>query len=212
MNLKIDSINDVKKLVIGEHESQNKLQVGYDGEKKISEKREIGDRWFDDDGVEYEQKDGFVVKLGKQWQQELREYLNNFPNCPKEKCTCEFPKRIDEKMKKIHGKCFDCVLKFESDLRKQKKFDEYEKEKILSNAKSWLIEAERDKNLIAEEMSKMEFTNDFGIEKWNVPVSKEQYLEKINKEFDEFKEKFITRLEQELSENFGENNGEKHDS
>ena len=63
------------------------------------------------------------MKLGKVWQQELHQYLNEFPNCPKETCTCGMPKRLDEKMRKIHGMCFDCVVSMEHKIRIEGKWD-----------------------------------------------------------------------------------------
>ena len=54
MDIKIDNIDDVKKLLVGEHESQNKITVGYDGvNKDESVVRQIGDKWFDSDGNEW---------------------------------------------------------------------------------------------------------------------------------------------------------------
>jgi hypothetical protein len=206
MDIKIDNIDDVKKLLVGEHESQNKITVGYDGvNKDESVVRQIGDKWFDSDGNEWEQKNGYKVKLGKEWQQELHEYLNTFPNCPKETCTCGMPKKIDQKMKKIHGMCFDCVIDMEHKIRLEGKWDEYEKTKLKENALAWLAEAERDKNSIASELSRMEFTNDFGDnEKWKTPFNKEEMLEKIENEFAEFRKNFIEQLERDLGERSAE--------
>lgn len=206
MDIKIENLNDVKKLLVGEHESQNKITVGYDGvNKDESVVRQIGDKWFDSDGNEWEQKNGYKVKLGKEWQQELHEYLNTFPNCPKETCTCGMPKKIDQKMKKIHGMCFDCVIDMEHKIRLEGKWDEYEKTKLKENALAWLSEAERDKNSIASELSRMEFTNDFGDnEKWKTPFNKEEMLEKIENEFAEFRKNFIEQLERDLGERSAE--------
>jgi hypothetical protein len=203
MELKIESLNDVKKLLAGEHESQNKISVGYTEEKKEDQiTRQIGDRWFDDDGNEWEQKNGYKIKLGKEWQQELHEYLTSFPNCQKEKCTCSMPKKIDEKMRGIHGMCFDCVVSMEHKIRLEGKWDEYEKRKVKENALSWLKDAERDKDMIASELSKLEFTNDFGDnEKWKTPFNKEEMLKKIEKEFEEFRNNFIKKLEEDLEKN-----------
>lgn len=200
MEIKIDSVDDVRKLLSGEHESQNKVQVGFVADKKEDDKsREIGDRWFDSDGNEWEQKNGYKIKLGKVWQQELHEYLNSFPNCPKESCTCGMPKRLDQKMKKIHGMCFDCVVKMEHKIRLEGKWDEYEKTKLKENAMAWLSEAERDKNLIVEELSRLEFANEFGdVEKWDTKINKEELLSKIENEFEEFKTNFIEKLEKDL--------------
>ena len=202
MDIKIDGLNDVKKLIAGQHESQQKVQVGYTEEnKEDNTSRKIGNKWFDEDGNEWEQRNGYKIKLGKEWQQELHEYLNTFPNCPNETCTCSMPKKLDEKMKRIHGMCFDCVIDMEHKIRLEGKWDEYEKRKVKQNALAWLLEAERDKNSIASELSRMEFTNDFGdIEEWKTPFNKEEMLEKIENEFAEFRKNFIEQLERDLGE------------
>jgi hypothetical protein len=206
MDIKIESLEDVKKLLAGEHDSQNKVTVGYteeDKEKNIS--RTIGDRWFDENGNEWEQRNGYKIKLGKEWQQELHEYLTSFPNCPKENCTCGMPKRLDEKMRRIHGMCFDCVIDMEHKIRLAGKWDEYEKTKVKENALAWLKEAERDKDMIANELSRLEFTNDFGDnEKWTTPFDKKDMLEKIEKEFADFRKNFIEKLEKDLGERIEE--------
>jgi hypothetical protein len=195
-DIKIDNIQDVKKLLRGEHQSQNTIQVGYKPTEEPKVTREIGDRWFDSDGNEWEQKNGYIAKLGKEWQQDLHKYLNEFPNCPKESCTCGVPKRLDDKMKKIHGMCFDCVVDMEHQIRLDGKWEEYEREKVKLNALAWLQEAEKDKNLIAEELSKVEFANSFGdAEKWDTGTTKEQILQKIEDEFQKFREDFIQKLE-----------------
>jgi uncharacterized protein (DUF3084 family) len=83
MEIKIENIQDVKKLLAGEHDSQNKVQVGYAGEKlEDTETRKVGDKWFDSDGNEWEQKNGYKVKLGKQWQQELQNLKQNRKQTP----------------------------------------------------------------------------------------------------------------------------------
>ena len=111
---------------------------------------------------------------------------------------CTLPKRLDEKMRAIHGMCFDCVIEMEHKLKIQGKYKEYEREKMKKNALAWLDEAERDKNLIADELSKAEFVNSFGdVEKWNVNTTKEELLKKIEDEFQKFREDFIQKLEKE---------------
>ncbi len=194
--VKIDSIENVKELLKGEHSSQTAIQVGYDGEVEEKITRKVGDRWTDSDGNEWEQKEGYSIKLGKEWQQELHNYLNTFPNCQKETCTCTMPKRIDEKMRMVHGMCLDCITEVEHKIRLEGKWDEYEQGKLKENALSWLAEAERDKNLIAAELSKAEFVNSFGdVEKWDTNKTKEELLTKIEDEFQKFREDFIQKLE-----------------
>lgn len=207
MDIKLNSMQDVKDILAGTHESQTKIQIGYTPDIAPKESRAIGDKWFDADGCEWEQKDGYAVKLGKEWQQELHAYLNTFPNCPKETCTCEIPKRLDEKMKRIHGMCFDCVVALEHKIRVAGKWDEYERTKLKENAIAWLAEAERDKNIIADELSRLEFANSFGdAEQWHTGVTKEEVLNKIEEEFQRFRTEFIAKLENHDGES-GEGNG-----
>lgn len=205
--IRIDGVEDVSKMLHGEHESQQKVTVGYSNvDEETLKVKKIGDRWKDSDGNEWEQKNGYTVKLGKDWQQELHQYLHSFPNCGKDTCICTLPKKIDEKMKKLHGMCLDCVVDMEHKIRLEGKWDEYENQKVKENALSWLKEAEKDKNLIAEELSKVDFANEFGdSEKWTVPISKEELLKKIENEFEEFKKNFINSLD-ENSENGVEKN------
>jgi hypothetical protein len=200
-DIKIDSIKDVKNLLAGTHQSQNKIQIGYDGEVSETPIRNVGDRWKDEDGNEWEQKDGYSLNLGKEWQRELHSYLNEFPNCQKEVCICAFPKKLDEKMKVIHGMCFDCVVEMEHKIKLEKRWDEYEKEKMKQNALAWLAEAERDKNLIAEELSKLSFVNGFGdVEKWDTGKTKDELLQKIEEEFEKFRQDFIAKLDEKPGE------------
>ena len=195
-DIKIDSVRDIEKLIQGTHESQNTIQVGFAGEVEERITRKVGDKWKDTDGNEWEQKDGYSIKLGKEWQQELHEYLKGFQNCPKETCTCTMPKKLDEKMRMLHGMCFDCVIEMEHKIKIEGKWSEYEREKMKQNALAWLKEAERDKNLIAEELSKAEFANSFGdVEKWSGGLTKEQLLQKIEDEFEQFRKDFIQKLE-----------------
>ena len=64
MSKKLKNVKAVKEMVAGTHKSQTKTTVGF-GETKTVVKREVGDRWTDDNGNVWEQKKGYKVKLGK---------------------------------------------------------------------------------------------------------------------------------------------------
>ena len=83
MSKKLKNVKAVREMIAGTHKTQTKTNVSF-GEKKTFVKREVGDRWTDDDGTLWEQKKGYKVKLGKL--SELRQNLNKFPNCKKEIC------------------------------------------------------------------------------------------------------------------------------
>ena len=192
MSKKLKNVKAVREMIAGTHKTQTKTNVSF-GEKKTFVKREVGDRWTDDDGTLWEQKKGYKVKLGKL--SELRQNLNKFPNCKKEICTCTNHKRNDIKMKTIHGMCFDCVIEMEHKLKIEGKYEEYEREKILANMKSWLKGAEVEKEALKTAL-KAKFVNEDGsIEEWN-EMSWEDVEKKIDNEFRLFKENYLKKWEE----------------
>lgn len=199
MELNENNINveSLKQMLHGKHATQNKIQVTV-GDYAPTVTRKVGEKWTDEDGNEWEQKEGYATKLGKEWQQELRKELSTFSNCPKEVCTCTLPNHLDKKMKAIHNMCFDCVIAMEHKLRIQGKYKEYEKEKIKANALAWIAQAEKDKDYVIEELSKsMEFVNANGmVEKWKNNIDPEELKMKIEEEFIKFKNDLLSKLEE----------------
>ena len=188
----------------GTHAFQTKKTIGFTDAKQKAEKnkhRAIGETWEEKIGnVVYiiEQQDGFRVKKPKNSvAAEVRSYLNSFSNCPKESCTCITPNHVDKKMKTIHGMCLDCVVDMEHELKKQGKYDEYERKKMTENAMSWLNRAEQDVEMLKEaytQASNTVMNADGHLEHWSAKMTKEEFDEKIQKEFDKFKIKFLENL------------------
>ena len=191
MSKKLKNVKAVKEMIAGTHKSQTKTNVSF-GETKEVIRREVGDQWTDDDGNIWEQRKGYKVKLGKL--SKLRDELTKFPNCKKDICTCTNPKRNDIKMKTIHGMCFDCVIEMEHQHKLDGTFEEYEREKIHANMKSWLGKAEIEKEALKTAL-KARFVNEDGsIEEWN-DMSWEQVEEKIDNEFRLFKNNYLKKWE-----------------
>jgi len=191
-NSKLQNVKAVKQMLDGTHKFQTKSSVGYD---KVTEHKEVGDTWFDDQGYKWEQKNGFKVKHGKM--DTLRKYLVSFPNCTKEICTCSSPSRADLKMKRVHGKCLDCVIDMEHKIKIQgpEAWKKYEQGKIYENALSWMKSAEKDKDGVLRELEKTEFVNkDGSIEKWNGDANKGDIKKQIEEGFEKFKTDFLSKL------------------
>jgi hypothetical protein len=89
-------------------------------------------------------------------------------------------------MKTIHGMCFDCVIQMEHELKLSGGYKDYEKEKMLSNMKSWFKQAEIEKEALKAGL-KTKFVNEDG--------SFEELNEKIENEFRIFKENYIQKVE-----------------
>jgi len=188
---KLNNIKAVKEMIAGNHRTQTKNTVGFDEQKEFV-KREVGEQWTDNDGNIWEQKKGYKVKLGKL--SELRDSLKDFPNC-KEGCTSHMnPTRNDLRMKVIHGMCLDCVIEMEHKLKMEGKYEDYERSKILENAKAWLKQAELEKDTIKLAMQARFVNEDGSLEEWD-GMSWSEMEEKIENEFRTFRENFIQKLE-----------------
>ena len=188
---KLRNIDAIKKMLDGSHRTQTKKTYSLDpGKEQI--KREIGDRWVDENGKEWEQRDGYKITVTK-----VLDKLKDIrmPDvCPK--CNKSMMKKnLDERMWTIHKMCFDCVIDMEHQLRIEGKFDDYEKQKVYENAMSWLRDAEKDVEDVVEAYRQVSFANSDGtLEKWSGGLSPEEFRVKIYDEFEKFKTEFIEKV------------------
>jgi hypothetical protein len=194
----------------GTHKFQTKKTVGFsdaDATAKRNERHDVGDVWEETDtvtGITYviEQREGFRIKKTKNSEvlQSVREELRSFPNCQKETCTCMASSKthpLDEKMRKIHGMCFECVIEMEHELKKSGKYEEYERNKIRENALAWLATAEQDVKLLREtytQAAKFVSNSDGITETWTSKMTPEEFDATIQEQFNKFKENFLKQI------------------
>jgi hypothetical protein len=210
---KLQNIKAIQQMIDGTHKFQSKKTVGFSDAEAVarkSERHEVGDTWEETDasGMIWviEQKDGFRVRKTKNTDvfQEIRDELRKFPNCPKDTCTCFKPTAADEKMRKLNGMCLDCTVDWEHEMRKAGTYEEYEKQRVRQNAEAWLQQAEKDVEMLKQtytQASKFVVNGDGELETWAARMTPEEFEEKIEKSFAEFKERFIKRLNGEQDEN-----------
>jgi hypothetical protein len=130
---KLRNIDAIKKMLDGTHRMQTRNTVAFSDVKKELQKREVGETWIDDKGVEWEQRAGFKIQKGKL--DEIRSLINanKMPStCPN--CNQPMTKALDQKFWKLEKHCFDCQIDMEHNLRIEGKFEEYERNRILRNA------------------------------------------------------------------------------
>ena len=111
-------------------------------------------------------------------------------------CNKVMKKRLDDKMWRLYGHCFDCQIKIENKLRIEGKYEEWEKEKIKQNKIAFIKEQIQS----VEEWGNMkapEWYNQVGVnypemekEKWSVDTTHiklmaEEALEEYNKVLNE---------------------------
>jgi hypothetical protein len=165
---------------------------GYEGETEELIIRQAGEIWTDKEGKEWKQV-GINTKVRTDTMfDKLRKELRTAQNCPKEVCTCDPTKFLDKRMLAMKGMCFDCVQDHEEQLKKDGKYEDYEKVTMLKNERSFLQEAKLRMNDSREYLDKNpEFMNEDGsYEMWDLPNKK-----KLIKDLDRDLEELETRLE-----------------
>jgi len=152
--------------------------VGWTGGPK--EKREVGDKWIDADGKEWEQHDGFISRVTQY--DEARNYLNSLSVCKAKDCKTINPKGANLRFIKQTGFCINCLVDREAKLKQMNLFKPYENWKINSNALATFKDdlakfeqARKDADTVPS------FANADGtIERWSI----EGDIEKVKKDLD----------------------------
>ena len=114
-------------------EDPNK-KFGYEKtESKV--KREIGEKW-EDEFYQYEQKEGFVLKTGKNHEafQSAREFLREKENCLNHSCKKEQYGSTDKILISQSGFCVDCNVEMDSEAQKLGVFEEYKNFRLFRRA------------------------------------------------------------------------------
>tara|TARA_Y100001973_G_scaffold87432_1_gene131386 strand:- start:76 stop:600 length:525 start_codon:yes stop_codon:yes gene_type:complete len=116
---------------------KNKIQVGV-GDQEAEPIRKVGDRWTDSDDVEWEQKQGYRVKI------------NKLPNVGIFRAHCKdcdtgILKPWDKDTHKADGRCYHCQLNYELDLQYDKpiRWFAYRRLKDFKNMESIQVEMEQ---------------------------------------------------------------------
>lgn len=102
---------------------------------------------------------------------ETRKKLHTPLACPK--CNRSMSHWLDKKMFTFNGCCHDCTIKFEHELRKQGRYEEYEKHRILANAKGFIQDLESYMvDYIRESNNNSLITEEGDVESWIGNTSK----------------------------------------
>ena len=154
-------INEVMK------KTDERIVVGWRPE--LNEKKQEGDVWEGLDGRKWTIKNGIkqnVTKLD----------LAKTPwFCPE--CQKSMSHRLDDKFWNLRGKCFDCVVKEETEIRRQGKWEEYEQQKMKANYIASLKDKIAELQHYHDTISSPSFVHAddekiLMIEKWNVDVDR----------------------------------------
>jgi hypothetical protein len=173
-------VERMRNLIKGKTGESAELQVGYKAKK---EDHKEGDIW-EEEGKKWTIKDGIKQTYTKLDNVKKEAILPLF--CPN--CGTIMKHRFDPKMYKLHKKCFDCVVKMETKLRVEGKYEEYERDIIANNANDYVNHLE---SYLMEALntSNNQYVSERGeVERWKGGVDKEKLSTEIKQAISEFKD------------------------
>jgi len=178
-------IHPTRKLIIDTvfgRTDNNQNVFGY--EKETEQKREVGEKWTDGDGKEWEQKEGYKTNVSQM--DEVRQYLDKLNNCQSEKCDTIKYSNADKKVIRKTGMCVTCLRQFEQRLKDDGTYPFYEDYKITNNQLSYVIDlkAQFEEGLRGVSQT-MEFINEDGtIQKWHYDIDIEKVKEDLQNDIE----------------------------
>lgn len=151
----------VRNLVNKKFGEKTTHQVGY---KKEDNNYKEGDNW-EENGKKWTIKNGIKQTITSL---DILKKLLQLPLvCPK----CNNPmknKELDKKMFFLHKMCFNCVIEYETELKRQGKYEEYEKSIIQNNVSSYIKDLEDSfRDFVLEKTNNSFVTEQGDIETWN---------------------------------------------
>ncbi len=199
MSNKLQNVKAIKQMLAGEHRTQTRKSI-YTG-KTNSSKSEVIESfedgkpkvWIETDAKGFRTKvtqhDGFTTRQPEnsilKKVQEALTVPEKCPNCGKNMRDHE--KRLNFKFYFKRGKCFDCVIKEERNIKQQgeEAWKQYQKEIMLSNAESWFKDTDKEVEIVKQQMKETTWENADG-ERNEIDIS--SFIEKIEKDYNKLKE------------------------
>ena len=123
-----------------------KIQSGY---TPTEETHKVGDRWFDSDGREWEQKNGYRTNVTKLANRGIVDY-----RCSD--CEKYIVKPWDKEIFKFNDRCYHCQIDFEAELKGTGKFDEWKEEQDKRIKEDYIKAFEKENEELIKEITKLE--------------------------------------------------------
>ena len=155
---------------------------GYEGEAVV--KREVGERWVDSEGKEWEQQNGFKTAVTQM--DDIRQYLQKLNTCHSENCETDKYSHADKKLIRKTGFCVVCLQKIETELKNDGTYPFYEDYKITKNKLDYVrdLKAQMEEALRGVKQQMEIVTEDGRIEKWTWEVDIDQVKKDLQQDID----------------------------
>ena len=123
-----------------------KIQSGY---IPTEETHKVGDRWFDSDGREWEQKNGYRTNITKLASRGIVDH-----RCSD--CEKYIVKPWDKEIFKFNDRCYYCQIEFEAELKGTGKFDEWKKKQDERIKQEYIKKFEEENEELIKEIENLE--------------------------------------------------------
>ena len=129
-------------MVLTGGEYQKETQISFSGADKKKIKREVGDKWTDDNGKSYEQLEAGKIETSElgDTMAEVRAYLDKLNTCKSDNCKTIKIGRVDKKLISKTGYCLHCLTIREAQIKYDGLWEAYEDYKIYNNMISYGID------------------------------------------------------------------------
>lgn len=193
------ALNDVRRKVAEKlNKDEKRLVFGWRGEAEPTRKE--GDVWEEADGRKWTIKNGIRQNVTKLDSAKTPYW------CPR--CSKPLNHKFDIKFWRIRGHCMDCVIKDETEMRRQGTWEEYERKVMLRNYITEVEDRIAELQNYHDTFSKPEFidaddTKILMVERWDVDVEKVKSdiradIQKLQQYLNETIEKYGTGEKDEI--------------
>lgn len=163
-------------------------------------KREVGEKWEDDTYL-YEQKEGYVLKTGKNHEvfQSVREFLREKEKCSNSSCQKQKYGGNDKILIKESGYCVDCNVEMDEEARKLGVFEEYKNFRLFKRAIAQALDAKTQIESGIKELKPHyeQILEDGRIEIWHLPKPIDEMKADMQLEIENI-EKGLQELEEDI--------------
>lgn len=175
-------VQRMRNIIKKDYTAKTVTQVGY---TKSQIEHKEGDVW-EENGKKWTIKDGIKQTITRF--DELKKVLNLPLTCPS--CNKSMKNNsLNKKMWSIHKKCFDCVISYETELKRQGKFEEYAKLLISGGVKQYIKDLEDALIDFNNEIDDQFVTEQGDIETWKGKgLDKEKFTKEIQDHIQELRD------------------------
>jgi phage-related minor tail protein len=187
-------------MVLSGGEYDKNAQISFSTSDKEEIKREVGEKWTDDFGNEWEQLSGGTkIKTSRltDTMKDIRKWLNEQKDCKNKSCDKIKYGPTDKKLIKKTGFCSNCLADKEAQIRYDGLFDEYATYRITQNQLSYAKDVLENLNdALVNVKNKIEYVNEDGtMDTWTIDRDINELRGEIQEDIDKVKEEIKTVLE-----------------